>query len=380
VRGAQGEFVKRRRSRLGDPKDTADIGIAMANELRKLTTFADVDSASHESTAAAVARLTALIEAQQRTIRVQEATMARSRDIFERASAAARLGLWECDLTTEALQWSGGTYDMFDIPRDTPLRRGQALVRYPAQSLKQLEAVRARAIADRTGFELDTAIVSPHGHERWIRITTTIECAGDRPIRLFGLKQDITEERRRSERIRYLAEFDELTGLANRSQFQTHLNRACGDDGGRNAGGTLLLIDLDGFKEVNDSFGHAAGDECLKETAQRLAAVCGDAASVARIGGDEFAVLLARSDAAGAPVLLAKQFIAAMRRPIRCGWQRFQIGASIGLASIAGCTADHACKRADAALYAAKAAGRNTFRWFDPVEMRVQAAVRTSGS
>ena len=135
-------------------------------------------------------------------------------------------------------------------------------------------------------------------------------------------------------------------------------------------GGTLLLIDLDGFKEINDSLGHTAGDECLKEAAQRLAAVCADAGSVARVGGDEFAVLLAPCAGAGTPVLLAKQFIAAMRRPIRCGWQRCQIGASIGLAQIAGCCARDAFKRADAALYAAKAAGRNTLRWFDPQQMR----------
>jgi diguanylate cyclase (GGDEF)-like protein len=132
-------------------------------------------------------------------------------------------------------------------------------------------------------------------------------------------------------------------------------------------GGTLLLLDLDGFKEVNDSLGHAAGDECLKEAARRLAA-CADAATVARIGGDEFAVLM--EPRAGSPVLLAKQFIAAMRRPIRCGWQRCQIGASIGLARITGCRAHEAFKQADAALYAAKAAGRNTLRWFDPLQMR----------
>jgi hypothetical protein len=95
--------------------------------------IAGIDPASHESTAAAVARLTELVDAQARVIRRHE-TMARSRDIFERASAAARLGLWECDLTTETLQWSGGTYDMFAIARDTPLRRNQTLVRWSPRS------------------------------------------------------------------------------------------------------------------------------------------------------------------------------------------------------------------------------------------------------
>jgi len=330
---------------------------------------AGVDPFSHDSTAAAVARLTELVEAQARVIRRHESAIARGREIFERASAAARLGLWECDLATERLQWSGGTYDMFGIARETPLRRNQTLLRYPSESLRTLERIRSRALAERTGFNLDTDIVTPSGSRRWIRITATVECAGDRPMRLFGLKQDITEERAAWERMRRLAEFDDLTGLANRTQFQARLAEACGDDSGVNAGGTLLLVDLDGFKDVNDSLGHTAGDECLKQAAQRLAAACDRASIVARIGGDEFAVLLAASDAA--PVLYARQIIAAMKRPIRCGAHRFQVGASVGLAAIRGCRSADAFKRADAALYAAKAAGRNTFRWFDPATMRL---------
>jgi diguanylate cyclase (GGDEF)-like protein len=332
--------------------------------------IAGVDPYSHEETAAAVARLTAVVEAQARVIRQQEAAIARSREIFERASAAARLGLWECDLTTETLQWSAGTYDMFDIARDIPLKRRQTLIRYPAESLKTLDTIRSQAIAERSGFNLDTVIVTPSGGRRWIRITAAIECAGDRPARLFGLKQDITEEKTARERMQRLADFDDLTGLANRGQFQARLAEACGDVGGPNIGGTLLLVDLDSFKDVNDSLGHAAGDICLQEAAQRLAVTCDTARIVARIGGDEFAVLLTPAESAGAPVLIARQVIAAMRRPIRYGWHRFQVGASIGLAALRGCRADEALKRADAALYAAKAAGRNTFRWFDPATMR----------
>ena len=331
------------------------------------TAIADVDPYSHEQTAAAVARLSAVVEAQARTIGRYEAAMARSREIFERASAAARLGLWECDLASQSLQWSGGTYDMFDIARDRPLKRGQALIRYPAESLKTLEAVRSRAIAERTGFNLDTAIETPNGGRRVIRITATVECNGNRPIRLFGLKQDITEETERWQRTRYLAEFDELTGLANRHQFKTKLSAVC--DGECEANGTLMLLDLDGFKSVNDSLGHAVGDECLKEAARRLAAACDAGDGVARLGGDEFAVLVMADGRANA-TLLARKIIAAMAPPMRAGWRRLQVGVSIGLVSLRGVRSAEALKQADIALYGAKAAGRGSFRWFAPASMR----------
>ena len=328
---------------------------------------AGIDPYSHEQTAAAVARLTAVIEAQARTIGRYQSAMARSREVFERASAAARLGLWECDLASQTLQWSGGTYDMFDITRDRPLKRGQTLIRYPAESLKTLEAVRSLAIAERTGFNLDTTIETPAGGRRHIRITATVESAGDRPVRLFGLKQDITEETERWQRTRYLAEFDELTGLANRHQFRTKLSAACDTDG--EAGGTLMLLDLDGFKSVNDSLGHAVGDECLKEAARRLAVACDAGDSVARLGGDEFAVLV-MAEGRGSATLLARKIIAAMAPPMGVGWRRFQVGVSIGLVALRGVRSAEALKQADIALYAAKAAGRGSFRWFAPARLR----------
>ncbi|HWK98081.1 MAG TPA: diguanylate cyclase [Pseudolabrys sp.] len=315
-----------------------------------------------------MARLAATIEAQARTIGRYQTALARSRDTFERAAAAARLGLWECDLTTETLQWSPGTYDMFDIPREQPLRRRQTLIRYPDESLKTLESVRSRAIAERSGFDLDTAIVTPSGGKRWIRITATVDCAGSRPVRLFGLKQDITAETERWQRAHYFAEFDELTGLANRRQLKARLAAACDQQDG--AGGALLLLDLDGFKNVNDAVGHAVGDECLKEAARRLLRACDAGDLVARLGGDEFAVVLPAGPDSHA-TLLARKIIATMTPPIQSGAHCVRVGVSIGIASLAGCLPHEALKRADLAMYAAKAAGRNTFRRFCPTRMRV---------
>ena len=328
----------------------------------------ETDPFSHDSTAAAVRHLTELVEAQARVIRNYEAGLARSREIFERASAAARLGIWECDLTTETLHWSAGTYDMFDISRGAPLVRKQTLTCYPAHSLKMLEAIRSRAIARRESFNLDAEILTGKGHRRWIRITAMVDCAGDRPRRLFGIKQDITDEKTRWDRARYLAEIDDLTGLANRGHFETRLAEVCDGETDLSARGFLLLVDLDGFKQVNDSSGHVAGDASLREAARRLQRVCGNAL-VARIGGDEFAVLLQTPYRIEATEL-AHRIIATMAIPIEAQGRRFQIGASVGIARIDGCTGDEAFKRADAALYAAKGGGRNTFRMFDPGRMQ----------
>ena len=328
----------------------------------------EIDPFSHDSTAAAVERLTALVEAQARTIRDYQATLAHSRYIFEHASAAARLGVWECDLASEALSWSDGTYDLFDIPRGTSLIRERTLGFYERDSLKTLQAVRSRALQDRKGFSLDAAIVTPKGNRRWIRIHATVESAGDKATRIFGIKQDITEEKAQMDRIRYFAEFDEMTGLANRNKFQTQLALICDSEAGRHASGALLLIDLDGFKDVNDTLGHMAGDECLKEAAQRLRLVCDKASIVARVGGDEFAVLLEAPHDSGARQLAAR-IIAALSQPIDRAGQRYNISASVGIAAIDGCQAPEIFRRADAALYAAKGSGRKTFRVFGAAGM-----------
>lgn len=323
--------------------------------------------------AAEIERLQAELEAQALLIREQSKALAHSRKLFERASAAARIGVWECTLADESLNWTDMVYDIFDLRRGSALDRKQILTCYTEESLKALHELRSRAIEQRGGFTLDAEIVTAKGRRRWIRITATVECEADVPVRIFGMKQDITEEKILWERTRYLAEFDGMTGLANRVQFQARVSDLGAGDARCSAIGALLLVDLDGFKQVNDTFGHAIGDECLKEAARRLGDVCREADLVARIGGDEFAVLLGRHLAPGAIEDLAGRIVEAMKRPVGSGGQSFRLGASVGIARAEGCTPSDLFARADAALYAAKAAGRNTFRTFDPV-MTMQPA------
>lgn len=306
----------------------------------------------HPDDIATIARLEALVAEQAAALR-------HSRKVFERASSVARIGVWECSLPDETLTWTDGVYDLFDLPRGSFVDRALTLNLYSEESLRTLHVVRSRAIAERSGFQFDAEIITAKGRRRWMRLTATVECEGDTPVRLFGMKQDITEEKLLSDRTRYLAEFDVMTGLANRGVFQARL--ATFDDG---IAGTLLLVDLDGFKRINDTFGHALGDACLRDTSENLKTACLGAELVARIGGDEFAVVLGPDvDEAGCADLAAR-IVAGLQRPIRKGGEMLMLGGSVGIARADGCSASELFTRADTALYAAKAAGRNTFRTY----------------
>ncbi len=329
------------------------------------------------SAAAEIARLRAELHAQACIIRQQAKSLSHSRKIFERASAVARIGVWECSLPDETLSWSDQVYDIFEVPRGSVPDRNQILTYYSPDSLKALHEVRSRAIAELGGFTLDAEIVTAKGRPRWIRLTATVECEDGVAVRIFGMKQDITEQKILYDRTRYLADFDVLTELPNRSSFQSRLSVL----GERRADGVpfsaLLLVDLDGFKQINDTFGHAFGDECLKSAAERLRSVCRECDFVARIGGDEFAVLLGAGLNQDEIEKVAEQIVEALRKPMGGHDRPFKVGASVGIARIDDCEPVELFKKADAALYAAKASGRGVFRMFGSAISHVEDARAT---
>ena len=124
--------------------------------------------------------------------------------MFELVSDLARIGVWECDLATDALRWTDRVYDLFDLPRGLPVERSEVLDRYEPGSLRRLEQLRSEAIRDGTGFQMDVCIRAADGSDRWIRITARVEQEDGRPARLFGTKQDITSERAAQEKARSL--------------------------------------------------------------------------------------------------------------------------------------------------------------------------------
>ncbi len=240
------------------------------------------------------------------------------------------------------------------------LRRPDELGPPPTASQAVLAALTARAPFRNQIVDVGTA-------ERpvWWRITgkPVFTAAGDF-VGFRGLGADITASRDAEARIAHLANYDAWTGLANRVRFQAHAAAEClAATGGRC--GALLYLDLDGFKSVNDAFGHAAGDLVLKEVAHRLEAAAPRDTLVARLGGDEFAIWLRGATPARAEAL-ADALIGALAIPFDLEAGQVEIGASIGIALTPrhGTDPDALLMRADLALYRAKADGKGLWRSF----------------
>jgi diguanylate cyclase (GGDEF)-like protein/PAS domain S-box-containing protein len=180
----------------------------------------------------------------------------------------------------------------------------------------------------------------------------------------IGTGTDLTESRKSEAEKTRLARFDALTGLANRAEIGNLLRQAVSNQGSRSA--ALFLIDLDRFKNVNDTLGHPAGDALLKQVAQRLANAIGTNGQVGRLGGDEFKVVLPGKTATSHLEALAKAIIESVSRPYIIDGSQVSIGASVGIAIAPehGRDADDLTRNADLALYAAKAAGRGVHRFY----------------
>ncbi|MCJ7599712.1 MAG: diguanylate cyclase, partial [Methyloceanibacter sp.] len=170
------------------------------------------------------------------------------------------------------------------------------------------------------------------------------------------------------DQIRYLALHDSLTGLPNRLQLRQHLEGAIARSRRHNQLMAVLCLDLDRFKDVNDTLGHPTGDALLEEVAARLKSGVREIDLVGRLGGDEFAVVAEDLDAADGAVRLARRLCTALAELYQVNGHEVSTSASIGIAlgPVDGNSADTLLKEADLALYRAKQDGRNTFRFFEP--------------
>ncbi|MBU5670782.1 sensor domain-containing diguanylate cyclase [Paenibacillus brevis] len=228
-----------------------------------------------------------------------------------------------------------------------------------AQAQKEL-------LINKRSVTIECRIQRVDGYYRWIQVRGTPHYNDYGHLeRLDGVIIDITERKQLEDRVAYLAYHDELTTLPKRALFNMQFER-CIEEGISKL--TVLFIDLDNFKEVNDAYGHSAGDMLLKEIAGRLSGIIRDSDMVCRLGGDEFLLLLVGSDARDAS-RVAERIIESLSRPFYYMGCSLIATPSIGICAYEGgpCDLDSMIRRADEAMYEAKREGRNQYSIFTEI-------------
>ena len=212
----------------------------------------------------------------------------------------------------------------------------------------------------------------------WITITA-VRSAQGAITHYVGTLTDISSRKAAEEEIRLLAFYDPLTGLPNRRLMADRLQHSLAASARTGTGGALLFVDMDNFKDLNDTQGHEIGDELLRQVAARLGGCVRNGDTVARLGGDEFVLLLEGlsalpHEAANQAEIVGRKVLQALAQSYQLGGHAHHSSCSIGVTLYADphTTVDELLKRGDMAMYQAKGAGRNTLRFFDP---RTQAAV-----
>ena len=237
------------------------------------------------ATAQHAADVAALAEAQSRD-------MARQDMIFREAERMAKIGSWRLNLVDETVKWSEGVYLIHGRPIGEMPALTAALDHYPAPSRARVSDALARTIATGEAFDVEEDFITAKGELRRVRSRAERECVDGVPTALVGVFQDVTDRHALETQLRRSADSDELTGIANRAAFNRVLSDAITAAHRRKTPLLLALVDLDGFKEINDTLGHLAGDDVLRAVGRRLQLPWLQQSFAARLGGDEFALIV----------------------------------------------------------------------------------------
>ncbi|MEO9903111.1 MULTISPECIES: EAL domain-containing protein [Alphaproteobacteria] len=296
----------------------------------------------------------------------QNAKVASQHKLLKQIESLANIGAWRLDRDTNTITWSDQVFRLHELPIGTPLDLEMALSFYPEETRPDVEETISRSIAAGIPFLVETDFVTSTGRQRRVRFSGELEDAGSDENMLIGVIQDITEQHEHEQVLWQAAHIDSLSGLGNRHWFQSRLEEMMKGCGGTPCEHALILIDLDGFKLANDSLGHLAGDEVIRVVAERIRESSGEGSFCARIGGDEFAVIVPVS-APETPAETANKLISRIKDPIPFEGTSVYVSASIGLAFAPqdASSAEDLMKCADMALYRVKRSGRGRVGYYE---------------
>jgi diguanylate cyclase (GGDEF)-like protein/PAS domain S-box-containing protein len=285
-----------------------------------------------------------------------------------------------CDLDQSVVLWSRGAEQMFGYGADEVLGRQRMLV--PPEAEAEAQALFRRVRRGETVRDFHVKRRRKDGTLLDVRVASAPMHNPDGTVRNIAFAyEDITGRKAAEEQLRKLAHYDQLTGLPNRALLQQELGRLLAKDGGR-APTSIVLFDLDEFKDVNDTLGHSTGDQLLVEVGRRLMGVAEERAVVglaSRLGGDEFVVILPNCGDPRCVSEIVDLMLRRLNEPFVINDQLVHLGASAGVAIAPqdGADVEELIANADLALYQAKSDGGRILRFFMPV-LRAQAQARRS--
>ncbi len=319
------------------------------------------------------------IERYQQGLQQKINQLADSETSLSEAQRMASLGNWRWDVETGSVHWSDEMRRILNLPSDTKtlsLRTFLAPLRPKERELVNSEL--RTLLASPCNFSGEHRVKGNDNSERFVFHQGASEAnAQGQVYRIHGTIQDITERKQVEDKIRRLALFDSLTGLPNRQFFKESLEHAIGRAKRDKESLAVLFIDLDRFKRINDTLGHATGDALLREAGQRLRQCVRESdfigreselpqQTVARLGGDEFTIILVDLRAPQDTAKVAGRILCELEKPFFIGGQELDISASIGIAIFPndGNDSEMLLKNADVAMYHAKAAGKNAYKFY----------------
>jgi len=340
------------------------LGMGLTGESSRMpvrVTLTGIRLAEEEEEEEEEARLLVIVEDMTEQARLQQA-LKESEATLLHAQEVAHIGSWRLDFGTGALDWSPEVFRIFGVPRGTAISYETFLACIHPDDREMVDAAWQAALRG-APYHLQHRI-DTQGETRWVEERAAVEFDSNRqPVKAVGTVQDITERKAADARIENLAFYDTLTGLPNRALFMDRLKHELAAAERRGQQLSLLFLDLDRFKEINDTLGHDAGDRVLVEVARLLKRSLRAEETLARLSGDEFVIIAA--DSADTATRIAERIRRTLASPIPINGQSFIVSASIGIAIFPedGRSTEDLLKHADIAMYRAKGNGGG-FRFY----------------
>lgn len=310
--------------------------------------------------------LARVIDRMVTAIHTREEALRASEQRLKTAQVIARLGDWEYGYRSGHWSISDNLVTILEISPKSDFELLDLLGRVAREDRAALEGCFERALSDYQAFECKYRILAPSGPRTLRTRCEVIRDPAGEPIRLAGATQDVTELQLAQERLDHLAHHDPLTGLANRVLFNDRLEHAIKRHGRNGMLLAVMFLDLDHFKDINDSRGHQFGDQLLRGVSDRLRSLVREQDTLARIGGDEFILLVEELHQPRDCIRIVDKILAGFREPILVDEERMQMGITVGISLYPqnGDSVVELVKNADTAMYRAKSLGRNTFQFY----------------